>query len=307
MRLTTGQPLTTCSTLSNTSGPRCGSPASAADPPPATESRQPMTSPSAFGIHHLRRSSSPGPQLWLLHGVYTDHHLWETTLAHLDPAVAPDVVALDSPGHGTAGPASVLPSLDGQVESLAQVIREEALGPVTLAGHSWGGMLGLRLALSHPELLHGLVLVNTPLRRTVGTTRLAFEAQRTMVAVGLPLRAYGRLAARSLYGESYFRQHPGIARTTGEIVASLGRKGTVSVIRRVLLEPDDSIEMLRSTPVATTLVAGEDDYVGAGPVPRLLRSAGHTLLRHPGGHMGPAEAPEVVAAVLRTALMQAST
>ena len=266
-----------------------------------------MASPAAFGIHHLRRSSSPGPQLWLLHGVYTDHHLWKTTLAHLDPAVAPDVVALDSPGHGTAGPASPLPSLDGQVEALAQLIREEARAPVTLAGHSWGGMLGLRLTMSHPELLQGLVLVNTPLRRTAGTTRLAFEAQRAMLTAGLPLRAYGRLAARSLDGEAYFRQHPGIARTTGEIVASLGRKGTVSVIRRVLLEPDDSIEMLRSTPVATTLVAGEDDYVGAGPVPRLLRSAGHTLLRHPGGHMGPAEAPEVVAAVLRTALMQAST
>jgi pimeloyl-ACP methyl ester carboxylesterase len=195
--------------------------------------------------------------------------------------------------------------LDRQVEALAKLIRDQNRSPITLAGHSWGGMLGLRLAAAHPELLHRLVLVNTPLRRTGGATRLGFEAQRAMVSAGLPLRAYGRLAARSLYGERHLAEHPGISRATGEIVASLGRRGTASVIRRVLLEPDDSIAMLRGITVPTTIMAGEDDYVGAEPVPSLLRSAGHTLLRHPGGHMGPVEAPEVVAALLRATVVQA--
>lgn len=65
------------------------------------------------------------------------------------------------------------------------MIEEAAAGPCVVVGHSWGGLLAQLLALRHPGLVAGLVLVD--------------PAQPGMLA-GLPLpvrRLYGR-AARNL-------------------------------------------------------------------------------------------------------------
>ncbi|MEK8169814.1 alpha/beta hydrolase [Streptomyces sp. M19] len=44
---------------------------------------------------------------------------------------------------------------------VAEYIEANASRPVFLVGHSTGGAIALRTALSRPDLLHGLMLVNT--------------------------------------------------------------------------------------------------------------------------------------------------
>ncbi|MEO0606412.1 MAG: alpha/beta hydrolase, partial [Myxococcota bacterium] len=152
---------------------------------------------SLFTVHPSPAAASRSPQIWLLHGVFTDHRLWDPVLAGLDDL---DVVRLDGPGHGEAGRDRPMPALMHQVEDLAALIRARAAGRVVVVGHSWGGMLGLRLAATQPDVVDGLVLTNTPLLRASGTSRLGFRAQGLLLQVGFPLGTYGRIAARSLYG-----------------------------------------------------------------------------------------------------------
>lgn len=52
-------------------------------------------------------------------------------------------------------------SVDGQVEELARVLREEARPPAVLVGWSWGAMLGFITAARHPELVKKLILVGS--------------------------------------------------------------------------------------------------------------------------------------------------
>ncbi|WP_229928355.1 alpha/beta fold hydrolase [Kitasatospora xanthocidica] len=52
------------------------------------------------------------------------------------------------------------PTLDGQVEDLAALVRHLDAGPAVLVGHSWGGQLAQLLAWQRPELVAGLVLVD---------------------------------------------------------------------------------------------------------------------------------------------------
>jgi 2-succinyl-6-hydroxy-2,4-cyclohexadiene-1-carboxylate synthase len=48
-----------------------------------------------------------------------------------------------------------------ELERLADFIRREHDGPVTLGGYSMGGRLALGIALQHPDLVHRLVLISS--------------------------------------------------------------------------------------------------------------------------------------------------
>ncbi|HEY3904751.1 MAG TPA: alpha/beta hydrolase [Streptosporangiaceae bacterium] len=76
------------------------------------------------------------------------------------PAVAERtrVIAYDRAGIGTSDPVSSV-SVRSEIDDLAAVVT--ATGePCVLAGHSWGGLLVQLLAVQHPELIAGLVLID---------------------------------------------------------------------------------------------------------------------------------------------------
>lgn len=77
------------------------------------------------------------------------------------PLVAPNarVVAYDRAGIGASDPMSPL-TLDGQLEDLIAVLEAGGDGPCVVVGHSWGGLLAQLVALSRPDLVAGLVLVD---------------------------------------------------------------------------------------------------------------------------------------------------
>jgi pimeloyl-ACP methyl ester carboxylesterase len=76
------------------------------------------------------------------------------------PLVAPRarVVAYDRAGIGASDPVRPL-TLAAQVGDLAAVAGEMG-GRCVLGGHSWGALLAQLVALSHPDLVAGLVLVD---------------------------------------------------------------------------------------------------------------------------------------------------
>jgi pimeloyl-ACP methyl ester carboxylesterase len=68
------------------------------------------------------------------------------------------VIAYDRAGIGTSDPVPSV-SVRSEMEDLAAVVA--AIGaPCVLAGHSWGGLLVQLVAVNHPELIAGLVLID---------------------------------------------------------------------------------------------------------------------------------------------------
>ncbi len=101
-----------------------------------------------------------GFPLVLLHGALCDHHDFDPVI----PALAERyrVIAVDWPWHGESD--SPAPPLQAGAGLLADVLEDvvEALGlPAALfVGDSVGGFAAARLAITHPERVAGLVLVN---------------------------------------------------------------------------------------------------------------------------------------------------
>ena len=98
------------------------------------------------------------PVVLLIHCFCADHRIWD---AHLSACAGCRVVRYDTRGHGAsscpAGPYS-LDMLAGDVVGLLDNLEIEK---VHFAGVSMGGMIGQTLALTFPERLASLALVNT--------------------------------------------------------------------------------------------------------------------------------------------------
>ena len=93
----------------------------------------------------------------LLHGLGGTWDYWGRTMTLL--AERARCVALDLPGfgHSDAPPGGF--DLDSAVDELAGALRELAVGPAAVCGHSLGGPLAVRLALRHPDIVSRVVLV----------------------------------------------------------------------------------------------------------------------------------------------------
>jgi pimeloyl-ACP methyl ester carboxylesterase len=100
-----------------------------------------------------------GPPVVLLHATLHDRHDFD--------AIVPDlqrdhrVIALDWPGHGDSPAPSQPPTAALFADVLADVVAALDLPPAAFVGNSVGGFAAARLAITDPQRVSRLVLVNT--------------------------------------------------------------------------------------------------------------------------------------------------
>lgn len=117
----------------------------------------PVLRTAAVEIAYARAGS--GPALVLVHGAGDDGRVWRPQLDALADEFT--VVAWDEPG---AGRSSDVPDGFGLADyagCLAALIAEVGPGPAFVAGISWGGTVVQELYRHHPDLVAGLILIDT--------------------------------------------------------------------------------------------------------------------------------------------------
>ncbi|MEC7289287.1 MAG: alpha/beta hydrolase [Pseudomonadota bacterium] len=109
-------------------------------------------------VHVLRQGES-GPVVLMIHGASANAREFSWSLA---PRLAEthQVLMVDRPGHGHSERPDKADTLAVQASQVAGALKTLAPGrKAILVGHSFGGAVSLRLALDHPELVDGLVLL----------------------------------------------------------------------------------------------------------------------------------------------------
>ena len=116
----------------------------------------------ADGVSSRVAEWGDGPPILLIHGASSTLSVFEPTVAPLLSATH-RLVAYDRPGMGLSAdrPANA-DTLKVQAEVAAGVIDAMEMERPIVIGHSLGGAIALRLALDHPELVSGLVLIGAP-------------------------------------------------------------------------------------------------------------------------------------------------
>jgi 3-oxoadipate enol-lactonase len=140
-------------------------------------------------IHHQRSGSRERPALVLANSLGTDFRVWD----HLLPAFAErfQVVRYDKRGHGltdlTPGPYTIARLAD----DLAGLLDHLRLSQAIVVGLSIGGMIAQQLVATRPELVRGLVLMDTA--HKIGTAAMWQERIDAVEAGGIASIADGIL------------------------------------------------------------------------------------------------------------------
>lgn len=119
-----------------------------------------------------------GVPLVFIHGWTANRHRWDHQLAHFSPKRR--VIRLDLRGHGESSGAGVrtIEELARDVLALLDHLKVERF---VLVGHSMGGMISQTIALSHPERVERMALVNSISRMTYSRGRGLLMGVSTLV------------------------------------------------------------------------------------------------------------------------------
>lgn len=108
---------------------------------------------------------SGSPAFVFVHGLACDSSAWQPQFDALKGDYRCISVDLRGRGHSS----HALPcDPETAANDVAAVVRQAGCGPAIVVGHSLGGLVGLLLNESHPDLVLGIVLGDSPVRAELG-------------------------------------------------------------------------------------------------------------------------------------------
>ncbi|MFF1910291.1 alpha/beta fold hydrolase [Streptomyces sp. NPDC058239] len=259
----------------------------------------PATAAPADGTVHTVEAGDPdAPLLLCLHGIGSSSAAFAPQLAALSDRVR--VVAWDAPGYAASADPDRAPGLDGYADTAAALIRERG-GRAHVLGVSWGGVIALRLAVRHPDLVASLIVADSS--RGSGTHPDKAEAMR------------GRSAQLAAEGPDAFAAARGPRLVSGDAPAALVERVVATMAASVrtpgygyaaeaMAEADLTGDLPAITAPALVLCGEEDTVTGTEEsqaiAGALTRSVYVTLSG--AGHLSNQERPEAFNAWVRAHL-----
>ncbi|WP_284976268.1 alpha/beta fold hydrolase [Arthrobacter sp. efr-133-TYG-104] len=230
--------------------------------------------------------------------------LWSATAALLGDEY--DVIGWDLPGHGISPAATegfdVAELADAVVDLVDSVVPPGKIAArFHYAGVSLGGATGLQLGIKHADRLRSLsVQCSGP---KLGTPEGWLERAATVRKLGTAVMIQG--SAKRWFGAGFMDRQPEISSRLLHALRDADRFSYSFCCEA--LAAFDVREQLGSITVPTQVIAGVEDEVAppslAEETVEAIRAGGGTAVTETldgVGHLAPAEAPAVVAGLMRT-------
>lgn len=239
--------------------------------------------------------SGEGAPVLFLHGLFLDRSFWVHQTAALNPHRR--CVTFDMPGHGASGWRPGL-DLDGIAEDIALWIDEHCCRPVTIVGHSQGGMIAMRLAARHGSLVERLVLVNTSARAEYPDRIESWEQRRASI-LGSDHERSATISGiqRLTTADHWIDRHP--QEVAAEHAAMMRHDPAllVQAIDAAVFDRKDMIELLGSIDTPTDVLSSALDRATPPSLGKeiadAVRHGRHITMPDTADHL-PMEAPELV-------------
>ena len=138
-----------------------------------------------------------GNAVILLHGFLENSTMWD----YLAPVLAKKnrVICIDLLGHGQTDCLGYIHNMEDMADAVHQVISELKIRKAIIVGHSMGGYVALAFAELYPEMMKGLVLLNST-SRADSDERIA-NRTRAIKAVKQNYTAAIRMSISNLFSE----------------------------------------------------------------------------------------------------------
>lgn len=238
---------------------------------------------------HIKPGLSGKTPLIFLHGVYFDHHLWDSQVSQLTDRM---IIMVDMPLHGESREMSKTAwSLQDCADMLMEILDALRIDKVIAVGHSWGSMTILRAAHQHPGRFISIGLCNMPFQAATEKQKRMFRLQHQML---LFRDFYTKQTAKALFGRRSLKENPSLADQLKRPMSMLSNSEIKQTDRIVILNADNATDLITSLQVKALALKGEEDYVPAPPAIKTVVVEG--------GHVSPLENPEKVSDLINTLL-----
>ena len=157
------------------------------------------------GVRLKVRRWAGGPNgALLIHGLASSSHIWDLAAPRLG-RLGIEPVAYDQRGHGRSSKPSSGYGFEHTSADAAAVIRATGLRRPIVVGHSWGANVALELAVRHPRLVSGAILLDGGF----SSMRDRFDWRTAKAVLSPP--AFGGIRVEAFVAG--IPEHTGLART----------------------------------------------------------------------------------------------
>ncbi len=200
---------------------------------------------------------SGDPAIVLLHGLLYDGGMWRGQVEPL--SALGRVLVFDGPGHGRSEAAPRF-TLEEHADALFDAFGELGIRRAVVVGLSWGGMLGMRLALQHPTKVAGIAVLDASAEVDPLANRLKYRAFIALhERMGFPYALFEKEIAPLLLGARTLEERPELLEASYRRAMGFDRGGFARAALAVVVHRKDILPEISRIRAPTLVMCGRED------------------------------------------------
>lgn len=245
------------------------------------------------GVSIYFEETGSGLPVVLGHSFLCSGEMWRPQVGPLSERF--HVINIDGRGHGQSGPLSESFSLYDMVDDVVGVLDAVEVERAVWAGLSIGGMIAMRAAISVPDRVAGLILVDTHAGRETAFKKFKYRAMAVGVRIA-GVEPFLPAISKLMFGTTTRKQKP-------DLVASWKKRFAETDVPSMLLglgaliRRDSVVDQLPSVEFPSLVIVGDEDASLPPPLSREIANAlpNASLVVIPAaGHLAALEKPDEV-------------
>ena len=215
----------------------------------------PVQQINGIGLHYQESGNRDHPTIVFAHPLMWGANAFTELLTEIGSDAR--LLAVELHGHGLSGYRDAM-TLEEMAEDCYGLLKELGVGNVTWLGCGLGGMIGMRLALAHPEALDSLVLMATSARPDPSTMKASTLHLWKMFRDG-HRQDIADSAMKLFFAPRTYQSRPElIAKCRNELVSTIDARGMFAAALAAFNRSDLSSELQRIK-ARTLVLAGRED------------------------------------------------
>jgi 3-oxoadipate enol-lactonase len=241
-------------------------------------------------IAYRREGRQGAPVVLLVHGLLSDHRMWDPVVESLFGDY--EVLRYDLRGHGRSSAPAGAYTMEQLADDVPALLDALGVQRVHFIGTSLGGMIGQQVAARHPQRLLSLTLANTGAAQGAAAAwdeRIALAREQGVAPLAGP-------TMQRWFTPAYQQAAPEVVAHMQRMLLAVSREGYVgcaTAVRNLA-----QLDLLPKIHVPTLVIAGLHDeaipHAATAKIAELVPGA--RLVSLPTGHQAAVEQPDAFCA-----------
>jgi pimeloyl-ACP methyl ester carboxylesterase len=231
-----------------------------------------------------------GTAIVLLHGFLENKKMWNAFIPEWSKKFR--IITIDLLGHGETECMGYVHSMENNADAVHEVLSELRIRKAIFVGHSMGGYVALAFAELYPDMVKGLVLLNSTSRADSAERKT--NRDRAIKAVKQSFQNFISLSISNLFSEDNRERLADAINDVKKEALKTPLQGIVASLEGMKIRMDREV-LLHLTPYPKVLILGKKDPVlNYEETKEQIEGTQVQLLSFPDGHMSHIENQEML-------------